>query len=987
MATTKKQTGLGIARSKQTFKMTWTKGETYEEQQLKWRYGSGDWHTISIKKDDKKAEHTYNPQNFNPYTAKIMETYKFQVRAKAKSDSWSAWQDKSFNVYPARTPTLTVEPSDSLENVTNVEWNAEETEHYPLEYVEYQTELTFNGAKPTWNVASTTKPASGTVTFDESSSSIANKSATRWVRVRSRGPAGDSPWVEGSRTYAQPNAASNLSAKVNVQGGGMQITVNWTQTSNAANPTESSEAQYLIAVPESGMQAPTTGWEKLATIGQSGGAASGFVASRLQDDECLWVRVVSAYQLKTVTSSPYLALKGSLATPEIVSVDKNDSTFRATVTATNNSSVPDSFLVVQYRPASSPANILTVGIIPHGQSSVQVQCPDWSGESAVEFGVYAVVGSYSSQSRPDGASSYSVSASMQSGTAWEGGSVPQAPTNVTVSQTDTNDTVKVTWDWSWSDATAAIIAWADREDAWESTDEPEQYEVNSLNAGSWNVSGLEPGKRWYIRVKLVSGSGDARTSSSWSEIVSIDLSSAPGRPSLKLSQLVSPVEGSFVASWAFISTDGTDQAYAEICEATISGGGIVYGDVIASTEFDQSITLYPAELGWTTGESHTLCVHVVSGSGRASDWSDPVSIMIVNPITIEITSSSLVDVVDEDETTHKELIAMPLNVTITGAGYGGMTSLVIERADDYTIDQPDEKDFAGFNGETIVAYTQIGESRIDIDLDDLNGQLNDGAPYNLIAIVQDVYGQYEALSIPFIVNWTHKALRPTGSAFIDGTIAVITPKVVSGTPTTGDTCDIYRLSADRPELVYRGAAFGGRYVDPYPAIGEFGGYRLVYKSFNGDSITADGELAWIDIQTNFNRIFNIINFSEGQIEFKYDVQHSNEWEKGFKQTKYLGGTIVGDWSKGVSRAASLSGSVVTAKDQDDMKLFRKLATRPGRCHVRTVDGSSFNCDIQVKEDRRYDKETIRGTYSLSVSEVDSDDLDGLTFDEWYGTEV
>lgn len=990
MGSTKKQTGLKIERKDNKFTFSWKKGETYEEQQLKWHWGLDSWQSISITKGATSASATFSFNSFYPHKSKIMQAPTFAVRAKSKNNSWTDWQTKTLSIFPPTKPELAVKPHETYDNATTFEWtatNADAQQHI-FEDIEYQTQLTVGNARPTWNVASSSKGKSGSKLIEEDSSAIANKSATRWVRIRSRGPGGPSAWVEKSRTYSQPNTASNLSTTVNVQTGGMQVTVNWTQTSNFENPTETSVAQYLIAVPESGMKAPTSGWEDLATIGKKGGGASGFIADQLAADQCLWVRIASTYQGKTVYSEPYLAQKGVLSDPTINSVNKNDSTYRATINATNNSSAPDSFLVVQYKPASNPSDVLDVGIIPAGSSSVQVQCPNWSAETAVEFGVYAAVGSYQAQTRADGASAYTINAQMQSaGTVWEGGTVPHAPTNVTAKQTDASDTVKVTWDWSWSDATAAVISWSDRVDAWESTEEPEEYEVNSMNASSWNVAGLETGKRWYFRVKLVSGSGEERTSSSWSAPVMVDLSSPPGRPSLSLSQRVVPVAGSFSASWAYISTDGTAQAYAEICEATVTGQGITYGRVISTADTEQNITLYPAALSWTTGETHALCVRVVSGSGRASDWSDPVSIMIAEPIEIVITSSSLVDVTEEDQTSHKELILMPLTLTANGAGHGGTTSIIIARAEDYRIDQPNERDVSGFEDETIIALTQTGDAAITIDINDLNGQLNDGAAYNLIVQARDVFGQFEELTVPFVVNWTHKALRPTGMAFIDGNNAVIMPRITSGQPATGDVCDIYRLSADRPELVYKGATFGERYVDPYPAIGEFGGYRLVYRTFNGDSITDDGELAWYDITTNFKSIFSIIDFADGQIEFKYDVQHSNEWEKPFKQTRYLGGTIVGDWAKGVSRAASLSGSVVTAKDQDSMRLFRRLAVRPSRCHIRTVDGSSFTCDIQVKEDRRYDMETIRGTYSLSVSEVDSDDLDGMRYEEWYSTEA
>ncbi len=69
-----------------------------------------------------------------------------------------------------------------------------------------------------------------------------------------------------------------------------------------------------------------------------------------------------------------------------------------------------------------------------------------------------------------------------------------------------------------------------------------------------------------------------------------------------------------------------------------------------------------------------------------------------------------------------------------------------------------------------------------------------------------------------------------------------------------------------------------------------------------------------------------------------------------------------------------------------MRKFRRLAMYPGICHIRTVDGSSFACDIQVSEDRNYDKDTIRADYSLTVTRVDPQEPEGMTYAEWISEE-
>ena len=227
---------------------------------------------------------------------------------------------------------------------------------------------------------------------------------------------------------------------------------------------------------------------------------------------------------------------------------------------------------------------------------------------------------------------------------------------------------------------------------------------------------------------------------------------------------------------------------------------------------------------------------------------------------------------------------------------------------------------------------------------------------------------------------------PKGKVIVDNEsmIAKITPSMDPISYSDGDTIDIYRLSADRPELIYQGAEFGTTYVDPYPAIGEFGGYRLVYKTYNGDYITEDGIIAWLDLndylQLDYN--INIIDFAGEQIQFYYNTDYSNNWEKSFESTEYLGGAIQGDWGSTVKRTGNLSSLVITTLDQDMIQSLRRLADYNGICHVRTADGSSYSANIDVSEDRNHTDMEMRSSYSLSITKVDPEGYDGMTLSQW-----
>lgn len=199
---------------------------------------------------------------------------------------------------------------------------------------------------------------------------------------------------------------------------------------------------------------------------------------------------------------------------------------------------------------------------------------------------------------------------------------------------------------------------------------------------------------------------------------------------------------------------------------------------------------------------------------------------------------------------------------------------------------------------------------------------------------------------------------------------------------SGDVCDIYRLSADKPVLVVSGATFGNVYIDPYPAIGETGGYRFVYRTVNGDYITEDNEIAWYDVNAGVDTLATIIDFDGRQAVLRYDMDISHSWDKDFTETTYLGGSVQGDWGLATHRKTSVSADVVTIDDPELIAIMRRLAVYPGICHVRTVDGSSFAANVNVSESRSYDTAGKIAAFSVEISRVDSETLDGIPIEEY-----
>lgn len=1028
-ATTKKPSGLEIKRNDDAFTATWKIADKNYDwgQTLEYRINSGKWIIvpIGVKATSKKFLEINYAQYHPTVPGKYLKT--IEVRLQGRRSSYevtkkgtttlyrmlpSKWAYYTYTFKVPSNPTLTATPTEEVQDECTFTWNVSNPSDKPnkVSQVIWSSRLLRNsnitdGAKAFAAKAVESSNGSGGATGSykksETYTPTADTSYTRWFAAIARGPKGNSEWKYTKYVYGMPYKATvDKATIVKNNSSGYTCTMSWRSAASASHPITLAHVYYTFVVPGAGMTCPSSGvtWTEAGTVRDNPGSKSDpngtntitfSTAERLDEDEVMFVRVDNEYEKWTSIGYPKAAAVGYLADPKDLEATAYQATHTATVACDNDSDVPDSELAVKYMTDADP-NGFVIGIIEHGASSVSLTCPAWDVSSPPRFGVFAFVGSYVRRTRSDGVYDYKLTTSMRSkNTIEDGGLIPAAPTGVTVTQTDTPGTVRVIFDWSWAAATVAELSWADHEDAWESTDEPNTYEIPSPYTSAWNVSGLDAGVRWYFRVRLAAKSGNDLTYGGYSDITSIDLSSAPAVPILTLSKAIITADESLTASWVYVATDSTNQADAVVAEVTESGSDTVIVPIVyAGTA--QYVNITPEEAGWNTGETHRLVVKVVSASNHESEWSEPVSVTVADPLTATITQTSLVEetiTTDGNTRVIESLKGMPLTITVEGAGDDGTTTIAIVRAADYRVDRPDESQFNGYEGETIALYSQVGEAQITIDRGMLYGHLDDGASYTIIATVQDGLGQSAEASIDFEVHWTNQAIIP--SAIVeydeDELIAILEPVAPTGTR-TGDVCDIYRLSVDRPELIYPSAVWGTQYVDPYPTIGEYGGYRFVYRSADGDYITDDNEFAWYDFDEDYLECpYNIIDFGTGQIRLSYNVDLSNSWKKDFQETQYLGGSTQGDWNPAVSRTASVNSVAVTTQDQGTIETMRRLATYAGICHVRTKDGSSYAADVQVSEDYKVDEGHKLASFTLKITRVDPEEYDGVTLAEWEST--
>lgn len=1035
--------GLEVVRDGNKFKATWkVKADDVKWQKIRYRTHDGvkwgDWTTKKVA--NKASTFSFELDNTKSITQVQCQTQIMRKKTNKVAFRASDWESSSYTYQVAVPPDPELTVTNDSANRTTFSWSVNSSDSDAAWFYQclYRTKCSANADDSAgwtdWAVAS-----NSSYQYTDNGTNV-----TRLFEIKAIGPGGESnvmserhvicvspvaTWADDiSVSYTERSSYYEMTYGVNLDGSNYTV--------------DSITPQYYIGAPNANMSCPAgASWTDGTTYnyvdGQTAYALAATTSTLVDADQCLWARVKTTHDSIDSASAPVRVITGSLTAPtlSISMTTPTSSGFTVTITVSDaGTDVPGTYMQVFLERASATGveNYIKIGTIPHGaDSAVITSSLNITGETGYAIHVRNVT--------QDGAS-------MTSGYYSYKTSMPTAPTLSKVDSTTTSGKVYLEWTNNWSDATGVIIAWTDDPDNWMSNDDPEEYEIYET-ASHWYIVGLETGRTWYFRVRSVKTAADESvTYSPWSNEKQIDLSAAPAIPVLYLSPDVITENDKTTAYWSYVTTDGTSQVAGNIVEATYSGGVWTYGDPIASTTAAQHIDIYAADQGWSDGDTVFLALQTRSGSGGTSDYSTPVQLAIAAKPTVTVSSTSLANTetvfeyflgdaltktftcsntmtasptvtVDGTAKTvsswsgdsftlstapadgaeiratyttsdNKILNSMPFTASVATTNAQSIT-VAIERASAYPMLRPDGVMTEGPKGETIYVSTidAAASNSISISVDDLIGRLDDGAYYNLVVTADDAYGQtVEANKILFKVHWSHQAWMPTAHFWTDfrALAAQITPVAGAGYA-AGDTCDIYRLGADKPELIVSGGQFGETYVDPYPAFGEFSGYRIVTVTETMDYITDDNKIAEYDSTDHpgypqLDPQSVVIDFDENRVELPYNISLDNSWAKDFQRTVYLGGHIAGDHNKAVTRDISAATVLVRNEHEDIAVQMRELARYAGMCHVRTPEGSSFMADVQVSEARAYDDAKI--SYTLTIQKVDTVGFDGMTLEDW-----
>ena len=900
---------------------------------------------------------------------------------------------------------------------------------------------------PTTGQLQTNQPSHGTITDPDIKRLIIRESQAditarkkRYFQVRAVGPAGPSDVrqsehqlggtdpikVQPSTTVIKGSTSTGTAGTIplDVPNGNPNdsIQVEYAVTAPYVSTTQSSDTVISSLSLPNGFNSWTVG-DTFSGTGQLDTYTFNF-PTFVVEDTTLFVRInrihdnIVSYGLPVLmNSNGDKSIKiGTLSEPTLNSVSVNEGTHEVTITATNNAQLADggnrSFIAVFERVGDNGAPSV-IGIIPYSSSASTVTFP--YDDEADQFGIQCFVANYTPISRSaSGVTKYTISGYLMqsSGIIWETGAVSKPPAGFKVSRYNAT-TALVQWEWNWAQADSTEISWSDNKIIWESIEEPSTYILSNTREGKRYITGLSP-TTYYFRVRFIKTDGDLVTYGVYSKTLEQTMSSAPDIPTMTLSDEdhVVALDDTVTAYWNYKSTDGTPQSFAQLAKAERANPNAAwtYTDLPKlKAETNTQISFTPRALNLGNNDYCYICVKVRSGSGEDSEgYSTPILLRVAPLPVISIsgiggTNDAIRPPVSGDASygiADLALKKLPLTFTVSGAGKGGYCNVVIERDENFNLERPDDTSDTGYDKETIIsrrlsvpANSSNDTITVTITPDDLKlGSLDNTAKYKMYVSITDGYGQtvsHEPYS--FVVDWDYYSQMPEATITYnyEEDAAYITPTAPSQVA-TGDYCQIYRMSADKPQLVLDNGEFGETYVDPYPTFGLFGGYRIVYVSKYGDYKTVNNEMA----MTEYSRVGNdedlepydkfmvSLDFDGYSTEFKGNISLSHSWGKDFQLTRYLGGSMQGDWNPGIQRTGTINGTVPIEQEFDTAYNLRMLADYAGRCHVRTPEGSNFIADVQVKDDREEKWTTRLGKFSLSYTKVDGGEEDMVLESEW-----
>ena len=584
------------------------------------------------------------------------------------------------------------------------------------------------------------------------------------------------------------------------------------------------------------------------------------------------------------------------------------------------------------------------------------------------------------------------------------GTSPKAPGAITTLKAKSETEVQITWGGQPTAETYDIEYTTEKRYFDKSSDQVKTTSTNK-NIYSTYITGLEPGKEWFFRVRSVNGQG----TSSWTAIKSIILGKAPGVPTTWSSTTTATVGDDLKLYWIHNSVDGSSQTYAQL-ELTINGVKSI--KTIKNTTDEEKKDLTSSYTIHTTSYTEgakilwrvkTKGILNTGGSGDDgwSDWSIQRTIDVYAKPTLEL------DIINKEGTTLDTIELFPFYIkgtagpsTQSAIGY----HIEITANNSYeTVDSMGNRKLIGEGDSVYSKYFDItGELSVEMSANNID--LEDGISYSLTCIVSMDSGLTAEGTLTFAVEWGDETYDIDASISIDPETfaAYIRPycteqkEITITNTTTGETETVTDdvLVEGVTMSVYR-REYNGEFTeiatgldniqntvvtDPHPSL-DYARYRIVATTeltgaisfydppgypVNGTSVIIQWDEEWTSFD-NFNIEETIAEpaWTGSMLKLPYNIDVSDKNNPDVSLVEYIGrkrpvtyyGTHIGE---------TASWSVAIPKDdKETLYALRRLAIYMGDVYVREPSGSGYWANVKVSFSQTHCELTIPVTLEIT----------------------
>ena len=555
------------------------------------------------------------------------------------------------------------------------------------------------------------------------------------------------------------------------------------------------------------------------------------------------------------------------------------------------------------------------------------------------------------------------------------------------------------------DATGTELTWSDAEDAWRSTDDPDQYtftwsdgeitvgQKTYHDSATITIKGLNESTKYYIRARRYL-EDEVTTYSPYSNIATEITTETPEAVVASCASYVA-TGSSLPVYWTYSGT-GIQKEWqiVECHEETVNNNTvIVEGQVVAEGKGSFGATQVSFDDIFRTATDGVLSFRVYISTGSGFVQSEIHTITIVDPPTLSLTTSSTLTAQPYSFTATCNT-ECNLTVIVTSQGAVGqfpdgvkrqtagdtiysavLTPVWTSGNDDYstTVTLPSGLDFWDLCNYTLSVVATDPETGLKSEPpaeSEFTVSWSHQAPSPVQqtftvtedqTVVEDtVYYEYsdgvyveaepDGTENPSEEGWyevsdtAYVTLTPINTIDDDG-LHVQAVQIALTAPANSDSSDvydIYRVTGDGYYLIGEGFPLSYTATDNYAPFGD-----ALTQIYRLAVRTVDGDVEFADIEYVASGAMMRFDWAGGTLELPYNISIGDKYKKDVSVRKHMDGTNDAYWNTNIDRTGSLSSDLIRLDQQEDVVLARELAHYAGPVFVRTPDGSAYEADVQI----------------------------------------